>query len=80
MLELFAVLQSLSHVSGGDGILAGQVGNGAGNFEDAVHTAGGNVEAALSGGKEGFRAGVDSTVFFEFPGGKFAVRFPLSRE
>ena len=44
-IHTWAVLQRLSDVGGGDGLVACQVGDGAGQLEDAVEGAGGKLEA-----------------------------------
>jgi hypothetical protein len=48
-------------VSGADGIAAGEVGDGAGDFEDAVEGAGGEAEALEGGVEEGAAGRLDGT-------------------
>ena len=61
--QAWAVLQGLGDVRRLDDVAIGEVGDGAGELEDAVEGAGGELETLGGGLEEGLRGGIYNAVF-----------------
>lgn len=72
-----AVLNGFGKVGAGDLGLVFEIGDGLGDFEEAVEYARGEVELVGGGLHEGFAFIIHLDEFFEFSGGHFGVGFAL---
>ena len=68
-----AVLDGFEEVFAGDGLGAGEVGDGAGDAEDAGVGAGGEAEFVHGGTEDGLRGGLEGAEALELAGGEVGV-------